>query len=271
MVGTDMTCELPSSLELTGQTLETLQTMSVSGPWTTITAVAGGVSLRSSKSMSAEGAKAWRCPCCRAWSPLRLTLKHTANKSGSRKSPSASRPVEYLKPLAPVSKQPDGARPMSMGPRRASGGMPMPDGYLVSTLRRQQQMSVGPKGGQYLSPNYSPQPTIGGQYLSPNYSPQPTIVWNGAAQAAEAAKQKGNTDFGPGSNTSPSGSVRSSKRGNRNSVGPPPSRSSRLGRPAGWDEVIAPIEEKTEYGSTAENSVKFAKGGQAAMPVMAQR
>lgn len=146
---------------------------------------------------------------------------------------------------------------MSMGPRRASGGMPMPDGYLVSTLRRQQQMSVGPAGGQYLSPNYSP---------------QPTIVWNGAAQAAQAAKQKENADFGPGSNTSPSGSVRSSKRGNRNSVGPPPSRSSRLGRPAGWDEVIAPIDEKTEYGSTAEHSAKGnAKSVQAAAPAMAQR
>lgn len=123
--------------------------------------------------------------------------------------------------------------------------MPMPDGYLVSTLRRQQQMSMGPSGGQYLSPNYSP---------------QPTIVWNGAAQAAEAAKQRdGNSDFGP--NTSPQGSLRSSKR-NRNSVGPPPSRSSRLGRPAGWDEVIAPIEERTEYGSTAEHSAKsHAKSG----------
>ena len=145
---------------------------------------------------------------------------------------------------------------MSMGPRRASGGMPMPDGYLVSTLRRQQQMSIGPSGGQYLSPNYSP---------------QPTIAWNGAAQAAEAAKQRENTGFGPGSNTSPSGSVRSSKRGNPSSVGPPPSRSSRLGRPAGWDEVIAPIEERTEYGSMAEHSAKgHAKGGQAA-PAMAQR
>lgn len=131
--------------------------------------------------------------------------------------------------------------------------MPMPDGYLVSTLRRQSQTSA-------------PGPSSAGQYLSPNYTPQPTIVWNGAAQAAETAKQRQDTDFAPGPSLSPTPSVASSrsassKREKRNS-GPPPSRSSRLVRPAGWGEVISPIEERTESGSTAEHAKNVPATGQ---------
>lgn len=127
--------------------------------------------------------------------------------------------------------------------------MPMADGYLVSTLRRQSQMAAPASTGRPRT----------GRYLSPNFTPQPTIAWNGAAQAAEAAAQQNATDFGPndsgtnGSNGSASSA--NSKRANRKS-GPPPSRSSRLGRPVGWEEVISPIEERTEYGSTAEHSAK---------------
>lgn len=151
--------------------------------------------------------------------------------------------VELLKPPVPLTQQLDRGRPVSIVPRR-SCGVPLPDGYLVTQMRRQ-------------SRKLAPAPPLTGKYISPDQTSQQPVKTNATEENAEAMplKQHKRLPPPPTGDSLAAGAKQvgsASKRANRLS-GPPPSRSSRLGVPVGWEAGISSIEERTEHGSSTEH------------------